>query len=69
MHHGTNRNLLLTAIIVIVLLYLITAHGVHLLAYLPFSFLLGCLFMHMFIHSGHGNHYTHDNQSKEQGHH
>lgn len=63
MHNLTNRNLLLTAVLVIALVYVVTAHGVHLLAYLPFSFLLGCLFMHMFMHGGHG-HYHHDEQSK-----
>ena len=69
MHNLTNRNLLLTSVLVIALVYVVTEHGVHLLPYLPFSFLLGCLFMHMFMHSGHGHHHSHDNQSKEQGHH
>lgn len=70
MHNLTNQNLLVIAVIVIALFYLITAHGVHLLAFLPFSFLLGCLFMHMFMHSGHGSHHSHDQKdSSKHNHH
>ena len=37
-------------------LYLVADHGQHLAPYLPFAFLLGCLFMHLFGHGGHGHH-------------
>lgn len=36
--------------------YLVVDHGQHLAPYLPFTFLLGCLVMHLFMHGGHGGH-------------
>jgi len=35
--------------------YILVDHGQHLAPYLPFAFLLGCLFMHIFLHRGHGH--------------
>lgn len=64
MHHSNNKNWAMLVIFIVVLFYLVTAHGVHLLAYLPFSFLLGCLFMHMFMHAGHGGHHTHNDHNE-----
>ncbi len=37
-------------------LYIALDHGQHLVPYLPFAFLLGCFFMHTFMHGGHNNH-------------
>lgn len=60
-NHTDNSSYLRTRYILIGLLavvgiYLIADHGQHLLSYLPFAFLLGCLFMHLFMHSSHGGH-------------
>ena len=60
----------LIGLTVIALLYLTVNHGVHLLAYLPLAFLLGCLLMHMFMHGSHGSqsggenrdHHSHDHR-------
>jgi len=49
---------ILIGLLVITGIYLIADHGQHLLPYLPFAFLLGCLFMHLFMH--HGSHSGHD---------
>lgn len=42
--------------------FLITEHRAHLYGFLPYSFLLLCLVMHMFMHGGHGG-------GKKGGHH
>ena len=42
--------------LVITALYLLIDHGQHLIPYLPFTFLLGCLVMHLFMHGSHGGH-------------
>lgn len=34
--------------------FLITEHRAHLYGFLPYSFLLVCLLMHVFMHGGHG---------------
>lgn len=50
----------LIGLIIIAGIYLIADHGQHILPYLPFTFLLGCLFMHLFGHGGHhGGHGSH----------
>lgn len=46
----------LIGLLVIAWMYLIADHGQHITPYLPFAFLLGCLFMHLFGHGGHGHH-------------
>lgn len=51
-----NVRYLLVGLLVILGGYLIIDHGQHLLPYLPFAFLLGCLVMHIFMHGGHGGH-------------
>ena len=35
--------------------FLIAEHQAHVLPYLPWLFLGGCFFMHMFMHKGHGH--------------
>lgn len=42
--------------------FLITEHRAHLYGFLPYSFLLLCLVMHLFMHGGHGD-------RKKGGHH
>ena len=38
---------------------LLSEHRAHALGYLPFLLIFGCLFMHMFMHGGHGSHAGH----------
>ncbi len=45
--------------IVIVGVYLALNHREHLAPYASFFFLLGCLFMHIFMHGRHGTHNSH----------
>lgn len=46
--------------------YILVDHGQHLAPYLPFAFLLGCLFMHIFLHRGHGDHSGHGHEGHDQ---
>jgi hypothetical protein len=39
--------------------FLITEHRAHVIEYLPLALLLGCLFLHGFMHGGHGKHGGH----------
>ncbi|RJQ34101.1 DUF2933 domain-containing protein [Candidatus Parcubacteria bacterium] len=54
---------ILIGLLVIVGLYLVIDHGQHLIPYLPFAFLLGCLVMHLFMHGSHGGHGGHHDDS------
>ncbi|MEK7165807.1 MAG: DUF2933 domain-containing protein [Patescibacteria group bacterium] len=47
---------ILIGLLVVIGIYLVVDHGQHLAPYLPFAFLLGCLFMHIFMHGSHGGH-------------
>lgn len=49
----------LIGLLIIVGLYLVVDHGQHIAPYLPFAFLLGCLFMHLFGHGSHGSNGDH----------
>lgn len=51
---------ILIALLIAAGIYLIADHGQHIGPYLPFVFLSGCLFMHLFGHGGHGHHGDHD---------
>ena len=55
---------ILIGLLVIVGIYLVVDHGQHLAPYLPFAFLLGCLFMHIFMHGGHVGHGGHGDASR-----
>lgn len=46
----------LYATIGIIVYFLITEHLAHLAGFLPFSLLFICIFMHLFMHGGHGEH-------------
>lgn len=49
----------------IITYYLLTEHRAHVIAFLPYLFLLACPLMHFFMHGSHsGNH--HNNAEKEQ---
>ena len=46
----------LYASIGIIAYFLITEHWAHLAGFLPYSLLFICIFMHLFMHGGHGGH-------------
>lgn len=50
----SRSNLTLLAFLAIAGFFLWTEHRVHVLAALPYVLLLGCIFMHFFMHRGHG---------------
>ena len=53
------RTLLVAACLSIAALaaaYVLIAHRVHVLEWLPFAFLLACPLMHIFMHGSHGHH-------------
>ena len=49
----------LIGLLVVAGIYLVADHGQHIAPYLPFVFLSGCLFMHLFGHGMHGHHGDH----------
>ncbi|MGB3941523.1 MAG: DUF2933 domain-containing protein [Candidatus Manganitrophaceae bacterium] len=58
-HHSqsnkhTRVNLALIAFLLIAAFFLFSEHRAHFFGILPFLFLLACLFLHMFMHGGHG---------------
>ena len=65
MKNSTIRFTLIT-LVVITGLYVVIDHGQHLIPYLPFVFLLGCLVMHLFMQGSHRNHNKTDQHN--QGH-
>lgn len=46
--------------------FLITEHRAHVIEYLPLALLLGCLFLHRFMHGGHGQHGSHGQHTESQ---
>lgn len=46
----------LIAFLLIAGYFLITEHRAHVIEYLPLALLLGCVFLHLFMHGGHGKH-------------
>ncbi len=46
----------LIAFLAIASFYLVTEHTAHFFGFLPYSLLLLCLIMHLFMHGGHGGH-------------
>lgn len=65
-----NTRTILIGALVVAGLYLLINHNEHVVPYLPFTFFLGCLFMHMFMHGNHagneGN--THHDHMKRDEH-
>ncbi len=63
-NNNTIRWVLIVSLVVIGI-YLVIDHGQHVFPYLPFTFLFGCLFMHLFIHGKHGiSHDSKDTNNK-----
>ncbi|MDH3669979.1 MAG: DUF2933 domain-containing protein [Gammaproteobacteria bacterium] len=58
-HTNTRRlsktNIILLIFVAIAAFFLWTEHRAHLLGALPYLLLLGCVFMHLFMHRGHGH--------------
>jgi len=49
--------------------FLIFEHGQHVLQFLPYSILLLCIFMHVFMHGSHGKHgseHSHASENREE---
>lgn len=44
----------LTIFVLAIGFFLFSEHRAHLFGFLPYPLLLGCLFMHFFMHGGHG---------------
>ncbi len=61
---SVNRTLIGAALLVMSF-YLLTEHRAHLFGALPYLLLLACLFIHLFMHRGHGT-VTVDGQDKAQ---
>ena len=60
--------IVLFASIGIIAYFLITEHRAHLAGFLPYSFLLIFILMHLFMHGGHGGHGGGDgSNSRESG--
>lgn len=59
---GIDRNIIRIVMyvsIAIIVFFLITEHAAHLAGLLPYSFLLVCILMHLFMHGMHGGHGGH----------
>lgn len=52
----TGPNLTLLVFLGVAVFFLWTEHRAHLLGALPWLLLLGCVFMHFFMHRGHARH-------------
>ena len=57
----SKTNVILLIFVVIAAFFLWTEHRAHLLGALPYLLLLGCVFMHFFMHRGH--HHGGDDQN------
>lgn len=73
-HNRTQRTLsvsklVLVGFLIIAAYFLFTEHRAHMIAFLPFIFLLACPLMHIFMHGGHGrhDHDKHDSDNKKGG--
>ena len=76
---NTKKNFWLTlnglsaiALIGAAVFFLLAEHRAHFINFLPYTILLLCLVMHLFMHRGHGSHgrhsgsHEHDHQSREE---
>lgn len=53
--------------ILIIAYFLVTEHRAHVIAFLPYAFLLACPLMHIFMHRGHHEHNGHSKQHNSVG--
>jgi len=65
----TPQGAALAAVLTAALIYLLVDHTAHVLAALPFAFILLCPLMHLFMmrgmHDGHGDHTSHSAQDND----
>lgn len=54
----SRTGLVLIAFLAVAAFFLITEHTAHLFGILPYALLLLCPLLHLFMHSGHGEHGT-----------
>lgn len=59
----SKTGLVAVGFILIATFLLLSEHRAHALGYLPFLLLLACLFLHKFMHGGHGDHTGHGGRS------
>lgn len=62
----SRTGLVLIAFLAIAAFFLITEHTAHFFGILPYALLLLCPLLHLFMHSGHGDHGTHDDRAAHQ---
>lgn len=62
----SRTGLILIAFLAVAAFFLITEHTAHFFGILPYALLLLCPLLHLFMHSGHGDHGTHDDQVSHQ---
>ena len=55
----SRAGLTLIAFLAIAAFFLITEHTAHFFGFLPYALLLLCPLLHLFMHSGHGDHANH----------
>ena len=55
----SRTGLTLIAFLAIAAFFLITEHTAHFFGFLPYALLLLCPLLHLFMHSGHGDHVNH----------
>jgi len=59
--------LVLLGFLVIAFYFLWAEHQAHIIAFLPYLFLLACPLMHLFMHGGHGGHHGDSRPGDNQG--
>ncbi len=64
----SRTGLVLLGFLAIAAFFLITEHTAHFFGFLPYTFLLLCLLMHLFMHHGHddANHADHENDGEKK---
>jgi hypothetical protein len=62
----SRTGLVLIAFLAIASFFLITEHTTHVLGILPYALLLLCPLLHLFMHSGHGDHDAPDDRAAHQ---
>jgi hypothetical protein len=55
------------ALLAFAVVFLLTEHTAHILERLPYALLLLCPLLHLFMHSGHGDHSGHPQPSRPSG--
>ncbi len=59
-------NLALAVFLIAAGYFLIAEHRAHVIQWLPWVLILGCVFMHLFMHGGHGHGGGHDDNDRPE---